>query len=189
MAAPALVATAGSASANTYISTATADSIANGMLGTLAWSTATSDEKARALITATNGLDTLSYIGTKASETQALLWPRTGAECGDKAPADDEIPREIELATFDLANALLTTPTLLQSSSTSTALVPGVPNRDLSRLKLDVLELEWRSDRSASTTSRPTPLTMLPHLATILGCLCTSSTGGGTGGVCAVQRS
>lgn len=189
MPAPTIVATAGSASANSYLSIAGADSIANGMVGTLAWSTATSDDKARALITATNGLETLSWAGTRTSETQALSWPRTGAECGDKAPADDEIPREVELATFDLANALLVDPALLRSDNSGEALVPGIPNRDLRRLKLDVMELEWRTDSGPSTTTRKTPLTVLPHLASILGCLCTSGTGGGVGGVCAVVRS
>lgn len=189
MPAPAIVATAGAANANSYLSIAGADGIADSMLGTIAWSSATSDNKARALITATNGLDTLAYIGERTSATQALAWPRTGADCGDKAPASNAIPREVQLATFDLANALLGDPALLRSASSGEALVAGVPNRDLRRLKLDVLELEWRTDIAASTTSRVTPLTVLPHLATILGCLCTSSTGGGLGGVCAVVRS
>lgn len=189
MPAPALIATAGASNANTYLSSAGADSIADGMLGTLSWSTASSDDKSRALITATNGLETLAYIGERSTTTQALSWPRREASCGDKAPADNEIPREIELATFDLANALLTTPTLLRSTDSSTALVPGVPNRDLKRLKLDVMELEWDTSSTRSTTSAVTPLTVLPHLATILGCLTTSSTGGGVGGVCAVVRS
>jgi hypothetical protein len=186
---PTLVATAGASNANSYLSVAGADSIADGMVGTLTWSSATSTDKAKALITATNGLETLEWIGSRASTTQALAWPRSGASCGDKAPADDEIPRELELATFDLANALLTTPTLLRSSSSSAALVPGVPNRDLKRVKLDVMELEWRTDVGNSTTEATTPLTVLPHLATILGCLTTSTTRGGIGRICQVVRS
>jgi len=189
MPAPTIVATAGASNANSYLTVAGADSIANGMVGTLAWSTATSDDKARALITATNGLETLGWTGTRASSSQALAWPRTDASCGDKAPADDEIPREIELATFDLANALLGDPTLLRSAPSSGALVAGVPNRDLKRLKLDVMEIEWNTNVGNSTTEAVTPLTVLPHLATILGCLTTSSTKGGLGGVVAVQRS
>lgn len=186
---PTLVATAGASNANSYLSVAGADSIADGMVGTLTWSSATSTDKAKALITATNGLETLEWIGSRASTTQALAWPRSGASCGDKAPADDEIPREVELATFDLANALLTTPTLLRSSSSAAALVPGVPNRDLKRVKLDVMELEWRTDVGNSTTEATTPLTVLPHLATILGCLTTSTTRGGIGRICQVVRS
>ena len=189
MPAPAIVATAGSATANSYLTAAGADAIADTMLGTLAWTTATSDNKSRALLTATNGLETLSYVGTRATTTQALAWPRTDASCGDKEIATTTIPREVELATFDLANALLSTPTLLQSTATTGALVPGIPNRDLSRLKLDVMELEWKTNTAPSTTSPVTPLTVLPHLASILGCLTTSGTGGSIGGVCAVVRS
>ena len=178
---PTLNATVGDAAANSYLTTADADVIADTMLGTLAWSSATADDKARALITATNGLDTLNYIGTKATATQGLLWPRTDAACGDKAPASNEIPREIELATFDLANALLSDSDLLRADNASGALVTGVPNRDLKRLKLDVMEIEWRTDAPNSTVRPTSPLTALPHLATIIGCLTTSSASSGYG--------
>lgn len=184
-----VTATAGSASANSYLTVAAADAISNTMVGTLVWSSATTDNKGRALITATRGLEVLGWIGAKATAEQALSWPRTGAVCGDKAYGDDEIPREVELATFDLANALLGEPTLLRSTPSSTALVPGVANRDLRRLKLDVMELEWRTDVAPSATSPVTPLTVLPHLAAILGCLTTSGTGGGRGKLCALERS
>lgn len=186
---PTLIATAGASNANSYLSVAGADSIADGMVGTLAWSTATSDNKIKALITATNGLETLGWIGSRATTTQALAWPRSDASCGDKSYGDDEIPREIELSTFDLANALLGDPTLLRSSSSKQALVSGIPNRDLKRIKLDVMEIEWNTNVGNSTTEAVTPLTVLPHLATILGCLTTSTTRGGLGGVVAVQRS
>ncbi len=159
------------------------------MVGTLAWSTATEANKIKALITATNGLETLSWIGSRSTTTQALAWPRTDASCGDKTIADDDIPREIELASFDLANALLGDPTLLRSSPSSAALVTGVPNRDLKRLKLDVMEIEWNTNVSNSTTTAVTPLTVLPHLATILGCLTTSTTRSGLGAAIALQRS
>jgi hypothetical protein len=189
MSAPTIVATAGAADANSYLTVAAADSIADGMVGTLAWSSASADNKAKALVTATNGLETLSWIGSRATTTQALAWPRADASCGDKTPSTTTIPREVELATFDLANALLSDPTLLRNSPTTSALVTGVPNRDLKRLKLDVMELEWNTNVGNSTTKAVTPLTVLPHLATILGCLTTSSTGGGIGGAVAITRS
>lgn len=189
MSAPTIVATAGAADANSYITVAAADSIADGMVGTLAWSSASADNKAKALVTATNGLETLSWVGSRATTTQALAWPRADASCGDKTPSTTAIPREVELATFDLANALLSDPTLLRNSPTTSALVTGVPNRDLKRLKLDVMELEWNTNVGNSTTKAVTPLTVLPHLATILGCLTTSSTGGGIGGAVAITRS
>jgi hypothetical protein len=70
-----ITATVGSASANSYLTIAAADTIAATMLGTLAWTTATTDQKTRALITATRGLDTLDWIGYRATETQALDCP------------------------------------------------------------------------------------------------------------------
>jgi hypothetical protein len=188
MSAPAIVATSGSEDANSYLTVAGANAIANGMIGSLAWATASADDKARALITATNGLETLGWVGERSSDTQALSWPRSGASCGDKVIANDAIPREIELATFDLAEALLSSPALLRSSNANNELVPGIPNRDLRRLKLDVMELEWEAG-SRAAASAATPLTVLPHLASILGCLTTSTSRTGGGGVCSVVRS
>lgn len=187
--APTITATPGASDANSYLTLLEADAIADTMLGPLSWSTATSDNKTRALITATNGLETLEWIGTRTSTTQSLSWPRTNASCGDKAPSDTEIPREVQLACFDLANALLDTPTLLRNSPSTESLVNGIPNRDLKRLKLDVMEIEWRQDIKNSTTTPTTPLTVLPHLTTILGCLTTTVTRNGKSWAAPVVRS
>jgi len=174
-------ATIGGANANSYLTVAAADALTESMLGTLAWTTATSDSKIRALITATRGLDTLGWIGSRATTTQALDWPRTDASCDGTDYASTAIPTPILYATFDLANSLLTTPTLLLTPPTSsTSLIPGIPNRTLSKLKADVLELTFRSDVSASAQAIVNPLTALPHLATTLGCLTTSTIPGGT---------
>lgn len=183
-------ATPGGASANSYLSIAAADAIADTMLGTLAWTSASENDKTRALITATRGLDTLEWIGHRTDPDQALDWPRTRATCGGTTYADDTIPEPLQYATFDLANALLTTPTLLQSPTGSGgSLLPGVPNRDLARLKLDVVEVEWRTDVSAASQSIVSPLSALPHLATILGCLTTSTIPGAVSRIVARVRS
>ena len=67
-----VTATVGSSSANSYLTVAQADDLANDYLGTLAWSSATTDNKGRALIMATRYLDELQWIGTRASTTQSL---------------------------------------------------------------------------------------------------------------------
>jgi hypothetical protein len=188
--AAAITATVGGSSSNSYLTISAADTIAATILGPLAWDDATTNEKTRALITATRGLDTLTWIGQRTTDTQALDWPREYVTCGGVTYANDEIPAPIQQATFDLANTLLTTPTLLQSpSGTSGSLIPGVPNRDLSRLKLDVMELEWRTDVSSASQAIVTPLSALPHLATVLGCLTTSTIPGATGRIAARVRS
>lgn len=175
-----ITATAGSASANSYLSLAAADSIATTMLGTLAWSTATTDDRSRALITATRGLETLSWVGTRSTEVQALAWPRTGVYLDGQELDKTLVPEAVQYATFDLAEALLTRPALLKSDPGTSSLIPGVQNRDLRRLKLDALEIEWRREVSGASMSRVTPLTVLPHLATMLAGLTTSTSGTAT---------
>jgi hypothetical protein len=73
----AILATVGDAAANSYITVAEGDTYAADVLPTPAWTTATSDNKIRALLAATARLDELEWIGAMAATTQALSWPRT----------------------------------------------------------------------------------------------------------------
>jgi hypothetical protein len=168
-----VTATVGASDANSYLSVAAADSIASTMLSTLEWGTATTDDKGKALIAATRYLDQLDWIGTKTSTTQALLWPREDATCGEKDYANNVIPDEIKYSTFDLADALLNDTTLLKPSNAGlTELIPGIPNADLKSARVDVLSVDFR-DGGAPTVQNA--LTVLPHLVGVLGCLCLSS--------------
>ena len=79
-------ATAGDASANSYITLSDAQAIVDGMVedaDVTAWASATDDQKNRALYTATQRLDRERFIGAKATNTQALQWPRTGVRRPD----------------------------------------------------------------------------------------------------------
>ena len=179
-----LDALAGSATDNSYLTVAEADAIAATRPGVLKWSAvATTDaQKEAALITASGYLDQLGWIGTRTSTTQPMAWPRTDAECDEKAYDNATIPSEVEQATFDIAEALLSDPGLLTGQGGSSAgggpeLVPGVPNADLQSLKLDVMELVWKNDQTSSARIK-TVLTELPHLVGLLGCLTTSTAGG-----------
>ena len=168
-----LVSTVGGASSNSYLSVADGDTIAEYRLGTLAWSSATADDKARALISATSALDQLSWIGTRASDTQALAWPRDDADCGDWSFTNQTIPGPIRTATFDLAEALLTTPSLLGGSNPALgSLIPGIPNADLKAATVDVIQVEFRGGGAPVAKNA---LTVLPQLVGILGCLTTSA--------------
>jgi hypothetical protein len=168
-----VIATAGASDANSYLSVAAADDFANLYLGTLSWAAATTDNKGRALIMATRYLDELRWIGEKASTTQALLWPRTDAECGDRSYTDAEIPQPVKQATFDLAEALLADSSLLSGTGTgSTELIPGIPNANLKRARVDVIDVEFNGVQQAEAKNA---LNVVPHLAQVLGCLCLSS--------------
>ena len=79
-------ATAGGASANSYITLSDAQDIVDGMVedaAVTAWASATTDQKNRALYTATQRLDRERFLGARATDTQALQWPRTGVRKPD----------------------------------------------------------------------------------------------------------
>ena len=176
-----VVATVGSASANSYISEPTGDDLPNLYLGTLNWTAASTDNKGRALIMATRYLDELRYIGEKATTTQALAWPRSDAACGDWSFTTSEIPQSIKQATFDLAEALLGDNTLLTAPGAgSSELIPGIPNANLKRARVDVIDVEFNSVQQAEAKNA---LNVVPHLKQVLGCLCLSKASSSVGAV------
>lgn len=176
-----VVATAGASNANSYLTVAAADDLANLYLGTLNWASAATDNKGRALIMATRYLDELGYIGTKASTTQALAWPRKEASCGDWNFTSSEIPQPIKQATFDLAEYLLGTgngDVLLGSGASSGELIPGIPNANLKRARVDVIDVEFNAALQADAKNA---LNLAPHLKHVLGCICTTGAASGFG--------
>ena len=79
-------ATAGGADANSYLTLSDAQAIIDGMVedaDVAAWASATDDQKNRALYTATQRLDRERFLGARATDTQALQWPRTGVRKPD----------------------------------------------------------------------------------------------------------
>ena len=79
-------ATAGDANANSYITLGDAQNIVDGMVedaDVTAWASATNDQKNRALYTAPQRLARARFLGAKATDTQALQWPRTGVRKPD----------------------------------------------------------------------------------------------------------
>jgi hypothetical protein len=118
----AIDATAGGANANSYLTLAEATAIVDGFVqdaDVTAWASATTDQKNRALFTATQRLDRERYLGARATDTQALQWPRTGVRKPDTYIntyavgfpfrittdyfTDTEIPKQIQYAQTVLA--------------------------------------------------------------------------------------
>ncbi len=76
----------GGANANSYLTLAAAELIVEGFVqddDVTAWASATNDQKNRALYTATHRLDRERFLGARATDTQALQWPRTGVRKPD----------------------------------------------------------------------------------------------------------
>ena len=81
-----IVATAGSASANSYLTLSDPQDLIDGLIeddDVVAWGTATTDQKNRALYSATQRIDRERFLGARATDTQALQWPRTGVRKPD----------------------------------------------------------------------------------------------------------
>ena len=125
----AINATVGSASANSYLTLAAAQEIIDGFVqdaDVTAWASATTDQKNRALFTATQRLDRERFLGARATDTQALQWPRTGVRKPDTYIntyavgfpfrittdyfTDTEIPTQIQYAQVVLATYLNNNP-------------------------------------------------------------------------------
>jgi len=115
-------ATAGGASANSYMTLAQADAYVEAMISSAdvnKWSTGTDDTRNRALTAAAQRLDRERFIGARATDTQALQWPRTGVRKPDTYVnnyatgfpfrisedyyTDTEIPDQIKRAQIELA--------------------------------------------------------------------------------------
>lgn len=81
-----IVATVGAANANSYQTLGDAQVIIDGLIedaDVVAWASATTDKKNRALVTATQRLDRERFLGARVTDTQALQWPRTGVRKPD----------------------------------------------------------------------------------------------------------
>ena len=115
-------ATAGGASANSYITLSEANTFVEAMISSTdvaKWDTGTDDTRNRALAAAAQRLDRERFIGAKATDTQSMQWPRTGVRKPDTYVntyatgfpfrisedyfTDTEIPDQIKRAQIELA--------------------------------------------------------------------------------------
>ena len=103
-----LNATAGDTAANSYATRDQASAIFDGRPGASAWASANDTKRAAALMEATAELEQrFTWRGAKASENQALSFPRSGIARDGVAVAVDSIPAELIRAVSLYADFLL----------------------------------------------------------------------------------
>jgi hypothetical protein len=165
-----LDATVGGAAANTFATDAEADDYIGNRLNSGAWSAASEDDQARALIEATRELSTMIWQGSRATDTQALSWPRFLAPNPDGVtitwwayydPAI--IPQRIKDATCELALEFLRAGT---SDIASTDTAAGVIEKTV-----DVLTTRWQPGQ------RPLGLNRFPRVMKLISPLLSIGTG------------
>ena len=142
MAVSALVTTAGSATANAYVTLAIADQYhedrpAN---SSTAWSGATDAAKNAAILWATTLLDAhFNWTGWTVDSTQVLEWPRSGMwkRTGFETVSTTVIPPEIQEATAEFAKQLLAADRAADSD---------VETQGLTELQVDVIRMKFKED-------------------------------------------
>ena len=104
----------GKTDANSYASAADGDAYHDGHLYASAWTGATADQKAAALVMATRLIDAeYQFGGTRVKTTQALQWPRQDCRDPDAdgwaggTVLDTVVPKAVVDATCELARELL----------------------------------------------------------------------------------
>jgi hypothetical protein len=103
-------ATAGHASANSYVTLAEAVSYFEGRAGAEAWDDATTAERNQALVSATTRLEQEQYQGDRTSSTQALAWPRSNLTYDGQSVDGATVPSFVKRATYEEALAILDAP-------------------------------------------------------------------------------
>jgi hypothetical protein len=102
-----IVATVGSASANSYVTLAECTTYMEARLNSDAFDDAAEDSKNRALVEATRELTVLPWDGLPVTATQALAWPRQWSRDPDSPVQDyfetDVIPQRVKDAACELA--------------------------------------------------------------------------------------
>lgn len=104
-----LVATAGSASANSYATLAEGNAYHEAHVYASVWNDATDASKEQALVMATRVLDRMyEWTGYTATETQRLLWPRTCIVYPSGWPVPSTvIPDQLKDAVIEFARQLI----------------------------------------------------------------------------------
>ena len=112
---------------DSFSTVASADSYFAARLDASAWTSATADNKAKALRTATLFLDRQRWQGDKTDAANALSWPRTDLEDVEGEDlASDSLPAALVMACQELALALLVDPSILGKSSATGSNVSSV---------------------------------------------------------------
>lgn len=140
-----LKATAGASDANCYLTLNEAIAYFEGRPGAEAWEDASTAERTKALVGATMRLEQEQYRGTRASDTQALAWPRSGVTYDGAELSDQTVPVVVQRACCEEALALLEEPERYAATG-----LEGFTSVDVGSLSLGI-----RGDQSAPMVLSP----------------------------------
>ena len=92
---------------NSYVDLVYALAYAEERDGTEGWISLTPEEQEKTLVSATDGIDTLIFVGQAADPTQELCWPRNATywdpKVGNSVTISNETPEEVKKAQVEWA--------------------------------------------------------------------------------------
>ena len=155
-----ITATLSSASANSYVTLAEANTYFETVPDSSTWTNKTDDQKNRALIAATRWIDTFVFYGDRCDNGQALKFPRNNYKVDDVELACTTIPNDIKYAQYELARAL----------ANDTGAITGTTGTDgnFSEVKLGDIEVKYNT-ASQGTGAINNILDVYPWLQSYLG--------------------
>ena len=101
-----ITATLSSATANSYVTLAEANTYFETVPDSSTWTNKTDDQKNRSLIAATRWIDSFIFYGDRCDNGQALKFPRNNYQVDDVELSCTTIPNNIKYAQYELARAL-----------------------------------------------------------------------------------
>ena len=155
-----ITATLSSASANSYVTLAEANTYFETVPDSTTWDDKTVDQKNRALIAATRWIDSFVYFGDRCDHGQALKFPRNNYQVDDVELACTAIPVNIKYAQYELARAL---------ANDTDAMTGNIgTNGNIAEAKLGDLEVKYNI-ASQGTGSVNNIMDVYPWLQSYLG--------------------
>ena len=137
-----ITATLSSATANSYVTLAEANTYFETVPDSSTWTNKTDDQKNRSLISATRWIDSLVFYGDRCDNGQALKFPRNNYEVDDVELNCSLIPNNIKYAQNELAKALAND-TDAMTGNTGT-------DGNFSEVKLGDIEVKYNTDSQGS---------------------------------------
>jgi hypothetical protein len=162
-------ATLSSASANSYVTLAEANTYFETVPSSATWDDKTDDQKNRSLISATRWIDSLNFYGDRCDNDQALKWPRNNYHVDNVELVCSAIPADIKYATYELARALANDTDAVTGNTGTEGLYEEV--------ELGELKVKYNTD-SQATGSVNNIFDVYPWLQSYLGAFTLGGSGG-----------
>lgn len=155
-----IIATAGSATANSYITLAEADAYLEARSNVSLWDAASDATKNIALVESQRWLTVLGWLGLRSDTVQALAWPRQNVTDPDDPNYNyfdsDEVPQRVKDAQSELALEFI--------KAGATDISAFDPSVEIIEERIDVIATKYDRNRPTGTARYPTVMRYIRRL-------------------------